>query len=111
MLECEINVYGRQTNFKQNWKKLFSSIIKTICKFVKYGKRKAAASAAAKDALLLAEGLAVGALVNSGIGLVGAYKNTIQRTEVFGVAVIGALLNGAFDALVGVAAHNNSSFF
>ena len=74
-------------------------------------KRKAAADAAAKDALLLAEGLAVGALVNGGIGLVGAYKNTIQRTVVFGVAVIGALLNGAFNALVGVAVHDNSSFF
>ena len=90
---------------------MFSSIIKIICRFVKYAKRKAAADAAAKDALLLAEGLAVSALVNGGVGLVGAYKNTIQRTEVFGVAVIGALLNGTFDALVGVAAHNNSSFF
>ena len=104
-------MYGRQTNFKQNWKKLFSSIIKTICKFVKYAKRKAAADAAAEEKLLLTEGLAVGALVNGGVGLVSAYKNSIQRTEVFGVAVIGALLNGTFDALVGVAAHNNSSFF
>ena len=90
---------------------MFSSIIKTNCQFVKCAKRKAAAFAAAKDALLLAEGLAVGALVNGGVGLVGADKNTIQRTEVFGVAVIGALLNGAFDALVGITAHNNSSFF
>ena len=110
-MECEINVYACQTNFKQKWKNLFYSIIKTNYQFVKYGKRKAAADAAAKDELLLTEGLAVSALVNSGVGLMGTYKNSIQRTEVFGVAVISALLNGAFDALVGVAVHNDSSFF
>ena len=35
----------------------------------------------------------------------GAYQNAVQRAEVLGVAVICALLNGAFDALVGIGVH------
>ena len=55
--------------------------------------------------LLLAEGLAVGALIHSGICLVGAYLDLVQRAVVLGVAVIGTGLDSAFDALVGVAVH------
>ena len=55
--------------------------------------------------LALAEGLAVGALVLSGICFVGADQNAIQRAVVLAVAVISALLYGAFDALVGMAVH------
>ena len=58
--------------------------------------------------LLLAEGLAVGALVCSGIHLVGAHQNLIQRTVVLVTAVMGALLDGAFDALVGMTVHDFS---
>ena len=35
----------------------------------------------------------------------GAHQNFVQRTVVFGVAVIGAGLDGAFDALVCIAVH------
>ena len=36
----------------------------------------------------------------------GADQNPVQGAEVFGVAVVSALRDGAFDALVGVAVHN-----
>ena len=66
--------------------------------------------AAAEGMLLLLEGFAVGALIHSRIGFVGAHQNTVQRTVVFAVAVVSALLNSTFDALVGFAVHNISSF-
>ena len=40
----------------------------------------------------------------------GAHQNTVQRTVVFILTVIGALLYGALDALVCMAAHSFSSF-
>ena len=60
--------------------------------------------------LFLAEGLAVGALVHGRILLMGAYKDAIQGAVVLGVAVIGALLDGALDALIGMTVHVFSSF-
>ena len=60
--------------------------------------------------LLLAEGHAVGALVHGGVCLVGTHLDAIQGAVVLGVAVIGALLDGAGDALVGVTVHVFSSF-
>jgi hypothetical protein len=55
--------------------------------------------------LSLLEGLAVGTLVHHGIVLVGTHHDAVQRAVVFGVAVMCAGLNGAFDALVSVAIH------
>ena len=55
--------------------------------------------------LLLAEGLAVSALVHSGICFVGTNQDTLQRAVVGIAAVVCALLNGAFDTLVCLAAH------
>ena len=55
--------------------------------------------------LLLPEGLAVGALIHSRILLVSAHHDPIQGAVVFGIAVVSALLYGAFDALVGFAVH------
>ena len=57
--------------------------------------------------LLLSEGLTVSALVHGGVTLVGANQNTIQSAEVGAAAVVSALLNGAFDALVCLAIHSN----
>lgn len=57
------------------------------------------------------ERLAVGALIHGGICLVGTYQDSIQRAVVLRVTVVGALGNGAFDALVGMTAHNIPSFF
>ena len=56
--------------------------------------------------LLLLEGLAVGALVHSGVDLVGAHQDALQRAVVGVIAVVSALRNGAFDALVSMAAHS-----
>lgn len=56
--------------------------------------------------LLLAERLAVSALVNSGVLLVSAHQDPVQRAVVFRIAVVCALLNGAFDTLVCFAAHD-----
>ena len=53
----------------------------------------------------LAEGLAVGALVHGGIGLMGAYQDPVQRAVVLVFTVMGALTHGAFNALVGVTIH------
>ena len=66
---------------------------------------------AAASTLLLAEGLAVSALVNSGVGFVGANHNAIQRTIVGIIAVVCALVNGAFNALVCMAAHSRFLLF
>ena len=62
-------------------------------------------SAAAFPCLLLAEGLAIGALIHGGIDLMRTDQDFIQGAVVLAVAVIGALLHGAFDTLVGVAVH------
>jgi len=61
--------------------------------------------------LFLAEGLAVSALVHSGITLVGANQNTVQSAEICILAVVSALLNGAFDALVCFAIHSEFLLF
>ena len=61
--------------------------------------------------LLLAEGLAVGALVNSGIGLMGTNQNALQGAEIGILTVVLALLNGTLNALVCMAIHNESSSF
>ena len=57
--------------------------------------------------LLSAEGLAVGALVHSGVGLVGTDQDLVQSAVVLVLAVVCALLNGALDALIGIAVHHN----
>ena len=56
--------------------------------------------------LLLAEGLAVGALVRSGIGLVGTHQNAIQRAVIRFLAMMLALLNSTLNALVGMTIHS-----
>ena len=56
--------------------------------------------------LLLAEGHAVGALVHSRILLMGTHQDPVQRAVVLAVAVVSALLDGTFDALVSMAVHN-----
>ena len=53
----------------------------------------------------LAEGLAVGALIHSGVYFVGAHQNPIQRAVVLIFAVMGALVYGALDALIGMTIH------
>ena len=60
--------------------------------------------------LLLAEGHAVGALVHGGIHLMGANQNLVQGAVVLVAAMMGTLLDGAFDALVCMAVHMRSSF-
>ena len=59
-------------------------------------------------ALLLAEGLAVGALVSSGIDLMGTNQNALQRAEVGILAVMLALLNSTLNALVCMTIHSVS---
>ena len=61
--------------------------------------------------LLFAEGLAVGALVHGGVCLVGTDHDPIQRAVVLVLAVVCALGNGAFDALVGIAVHSFDLLF
>lgn len=55
--------------------------------------------------LLLTEGLAVSALVHGGVFLVGAYQDALQRAIIGIAAVVGALLDSAFDGFVCVAVH------
>ena len=55
--------------------------------------------------LLLAEGFAVGALIHGGVLLMGAYQDAVQRAVVLSIAVVSALLNGAFNALVCILVH------
>ena len=55
--------------------------------------------------LLSAEGSAVGALVDSRVSLVGTNQDAVQGAVVLVLAVVCALLDGAFDTLVGMTAH------
>ena len=57
--------------------------------------------------LLLAEGLAVGALVHSRICLMGTHQDALQGAEVCVLAVVCTLCNGAFNALVCMAVHSH----
>ena len=61
--------------------------------------------------LLLPEGHAVGALIHGGVAFVGAHQDPVQRTEILVLAVISALMDGALDALVGIAVHNKNASF
>ena len=56
--------------------------------------------------LFLTEGHAVGALINSRICFMSAHKNTLQRAVVGLIAVMCALMDSTFDALVCIAVHN-----
>jgi hypothetical protein len=64
-----------------------------------------AAQCSTSGSLLLPEGLTVGALVHSGVHLMGTHQDPLQGTVVGIVTVIGTLGDGAFDTLVGMAAH------
>ena len=55
--------------------------------------------------LLLTERLTVGALILSGICLMGTNQDAIQRAVVLVVAVVCTLLDGAFDALICMTVH------
>ena len=67
--------------------------------------RKIAAVRLPRFCLLLAEGHTVGTLVHGGIVFVGTDQDPVQRTVVFTLAMVGALLDGAFNALVCVTVH------
>ena len=54
---------------------------------------------------LLAEGLAVSALIHGGICLMGAYQDPLQRAKVGILAVMGALLDSTLNALVCMTIH------
>ena len=54
------------------------------------------------------EGHTVGALVHSGIALVGAHQDPVQGAVILAAAVMGALVHGAFNGLVGVTIHNRN---
>ena len=62
---------------------------------------------AIKVSLLLTERLAVGTLIHCGVCLVSTHQDALQGTEVCILAVVCALLNGAFNALVCMAVHSH----
>ena len=53
------------------------------------------------------KGFAVGALVHGGVSFMGANGNAVERTVVFVLAMVSALLNGAFDAFICAAIIHN----
>ena len=55
---------------------------------------------------LLAEGLAVGALIHGRVCLMGANQDLVQGAVVLVAAMMGALSDGTFDTLVSMAIHN-----
>ena len=57
--------------------------------------------------LLLAERLTVGALIHSGISLMGANQDPLQRTEICILAMMGTLLDSTLNALVCMAIHRS----
>ena len=105
---CEITVYVIKNFYKQE--NFSSIIISCFPVFVKKIKERRRLFAAAKIALLFPERLAVRALIHGGVCFVGAHKDFVQRAVVCVVAVVCALANGAFDALVGIFVHDLPSF-
>ena len=57
------------------------------------------------DKSLLAEGLAVGALVHGGVLLMGAHQDLAQGAVVLTLAVMCALMDSTLDGLVCIAVH------
>ena len=57
--------------------------------------------------LFQAEALAVGALDLGGVGLMGANLNRLQTAVILVLAVMGAVVDGALDALVGNVVHDS----
>lgn len=55
--------------------------------------------------LLTGKGHAVGALLNCGVGLMGADNDLVQRAIVLQIAVVCALTYGALDRLICMTAH------
>lgn len=55
--------------------------------------------------LLSGKGHTVGTLIHGGIALVGAYLDLVQRTIVFQIAMVGALLDSTFNRLVCLCVH------
>ena len=88
-------------------------VFPTFLHILRHSSRKTAAEKPPQCVafLLFAEGLAVGALICSRIDFVGAHQDLVQGTVVLMAAVMGALLDGALDALVCVIVHGVSSFF
>ena len=60
--------------------------------------------------LLLAEGHAVGALVNSGVHFVGTHQDAVQGAVILVATMVGALLDSTLDALVCMTVHRKASF-
>ena len=60
--------------------------------------------------LLLAEGHAVGALVNSRVRLMGTHHDLVQGAVVLVLTMVGTLLDSTFDTLVCMTAHKKASF-
>ena len=68
----------------------------------------AAVTSVPRAILFLPEALAVGTLIHGGVGLVSAHQNLIQGAVIFAGAVVRALLDGAFNAFVGMTVHTFS---
>ena len=68
-------------------------------------KKTPAVPGALRKRSALTEGLAVGALIHGGVYFVGAHQNAVQRAVVLVFAVMGALVHGAFNALIGMTIH------
>ena len=65
----------------------------------------ASAAAAVSRSLLLAERLAVCALIHSRVSLMGTYQDLVQGAVVLRLAMVGALLDSTFNTLVCVTVH------
>ena len=69
--------------------------------------KKAGGDFRRRGRLFFPERHAIGALIHGGIGLMGAYHDFVQRAVVGLIAVIGAVVNGTFNALVCFAIHSD----
>ena len=79
-------------------------IIPVLAPFVK---KNRGSDCCREGELLLAEGLAIRALILGGVHFVSTHQNPVQRAVVLVLAVISALLDGTLDALVGMAVHGH----
>lgn len=92
-----------------NHKYLNATLYHNIFHLSVKSKKECGGKATAKKSLF-PERHTVGALVNGGVGFVGANQDLLQRAEVCIFAMMSTLLDSTLDALICMAVHIISSF-
>ena len=107
--DYEESMYGKETNYKFFPFRQYHTP-QWLLRQGKVTQERSPLTRGGFQELLLPEGLTVGALIHGGIHLMGANQNFVQRAVVLVLTVMGTLLDGAFNRLIGMTIHKIASF-